>query len=222
MDQTAFLAQFLLARMRQVETLLVVLAPRDFEACTDSDTAFFDPRMVGAYLSGLAPSWLVHFTAFRPLWLLREAIRQYRMRDIRAVRYAEDGHGTSVLRQTHSYFPEPVLDRRCDAAITRMEAAAAAHDVRLVVVTLPVMPAWAASFDPDGFVVEEWTRRISGALRRNESLLIDGRGLAWSNDRFADPVHLLYPYHTEFSEFIAENLSASTSRLRGTNTLGSR
>ncbi|MFC7610056.1 hypothetical protein [Teichococcus aestuarii] len=67
-DQTAFLASFLLDRAPQVRTVMVVLAPRDFESCPAEATAFFDTALGDAYLSGLVPSWLPYVTGFRPLY----------------------------------------------------------------------------------------------------------------------------------------------------------
>ncbi len=207
-DQTAFLAKFLLERMPQVSTVLVVLAPRDFEACRSEDTAFFEPRLADAYISGTLPGWVVHLAGFRPVWLAREVMRVRQARVLGPERVFEDAFGSSVSRQPGSYWPEPTLDPNCNAALTRLEGLVVERGARLVVATVPVMPRWAAEFDTDGRLIEAWTRRLAAALRRPESVLVDGRGLDWGDDRFADPVHVLYPNHSDFSEFVAAALQA--------------
>jgi hypothetical protein len=207
-DQTAFLTAFLLDRMPRVDTVLVTLAPRDFEACREQDAAFFQPMLAGAYVDRTMPTWLVHFLGFRPVWLLREVLRLRRTSELQPGAVFEDAYGSSILRRPQSWWPALRLDPRCDNALPRLEALVAARGARLVVATVPVMPAWAAKFDPNGASVEAWSRRLASSLRRPESLFIDGRALAWGNERFADPVHLLYPHHVAFSEFIAAAIEA--------------
>lgn len=215
-DQTAYLAEFLLPHMPQVNTVLTVLAPRDFEVCTPAETRFFEPGLTGVYISGTAPSWLVHVVGFRPFWLMREAWRVLRMREEGPQLYAEDAYGSSVLRQPGSYWPEPTFDPRCYDALTRLEAVVTARGARLVIATVPVMPAWAAAFDPDGRKISTWMQRMRASLHRPETMVIDGRALAWGGDRFADPAHVLYPNHTVFTEFIAATLAQGRSvRLAG-------
>ena len=207
-DQTAFLTAFLLDRMPRVDTVLVTLAPRDFEACRREHTAFFQPVLAGAYVDRTMPTWLVHFLGFRPVWLLREVLRLRRTSELQGEGLFEDAYGSSILRRPGRYWPALKLDPRCDNVLPRLEALVAARGARLVVATVPVMPAWAAEFDPDGASVEAWSRRLASSLGKPESLFIDGRALAWGDERFADPVHLLYPHHVAFSEFVAAAIEA--------------
>ncbi len=73
-----------------------------------------------------------------------------------------------------------------------------------MVATLPTMPAWAATFDPDGAHRRGLDAAHRRSLRRPDSLLIDGRALGWDDTHFADPVHVILPHHTAFTEFIAD------------------
>jgi hypothetical protein len=91
--------------------------------------------------------------------------------------------------------------------LSRLEAAAAARGARLVVATLPTAPRWAAAFDPDGTLVDAWTRNVESSLRLAGSVLIDGRALDWNDVRFADPVHVLHPNHTPYTAFLAGALA---------------
>jgi hypothetical protein len=213
-DQTAFLASFLLDRMPRLDTMLVVLHPRDYETCSPADRAFFDRGVAGSFVDGTAPDWIVHILGFRPVWLLREAIRLHRTDGRGAVGAVDDLLGSSILQRKASYWPAPVFDPRCDPWLTQLEALAAERGVRLVVATVPTMPAWAAEFDPDGRLVERWTRGVAGALGRSETIFVDGRSLHWPDGHFADPVHLLYPHHRALSEVIA----AAVAARRGTAT----
>ena len=75
-----------------------------------------------------------------------------------------------------------------------------------MIATTPTSPQWAAAFDPDGALVEEWMKTVRSSLRRADSVVIDGRALGWDESRFADPVHLLHPNHTPYTQFVADAL----------------
>jgi hypothetical protein len=183
-DQTAYLAEFLLERIPRVRTVVTVVAPRDFETCPPQDTAFFDADLAHAYLFRGVPGWVVRIAGFRPLHLVREARRIREERAGGGVRTHNDGYGSSILEHRQGWRPPLAIDHRCHAGLTRLEAAAAEAGARLAVVTFPVMPEWAATFDPDGAAVEEW-----------------------DDSRFADPVHLLYPHHQPFTQFILDEMA---------------
>lgn len=214
-DQTAFLASFLLDRMLRLNTMLVVLHPRDYENCTPANTAFFDAQIAGAFVDGTAPGWLVHLLGFRPVWLLREAVRLQRTDGRGATGAVDDPLGSSILQRKATYWPAPVLDARCDPWLPRLETMAAERNVRLVVATVPTMPTWAAEFDPAGQLVDLWTRNIAASLRRPDTAFVDGRTLHWPDGHFADPAHLMYPHHRAFSHWIADALGAPRAAASG-------
>ncbi|PHK93602.1 hypothetical protein CR162_17630 [Pseudoroseomonas rhizosphaerae] len=207
-DQTAFLTDFLLERAPGVETVLAVLAPRDFEACPADATAFFDTALADAYISGLVPSWLPYVTGFRPLYLARAAAGSLDGAPLPPEAVAEDGLGSSILRKPHLWRPAPSFDEHCYAGLAALERVVTARGARLVLATLPVMPEWRERFDPDGRLVEHWMRRMRETLREPDTLLVDGRALAWEDGRFADPVHLRYPHHTAFTDLILRAMDA--------------
>jgi len=206
-DQTAFMTAFMLERMPRVQTVVVVVAPRDFENCAPSQQAFFDTRLGHAYLSRYIPARLLYVTGFRPLYLAREALTARANRGESEFDTLEDDYGSSVLRKPHGWRPPMRIDPRCYEGVTALEDVAAAKGARLVIATVPIMPEWAATQDPDGHRIAEWVRRIGTALRRESSVMVDGRVLAWGDARFADPVHVVYPYHRQFSEFIADAIA---------------
>jgi hypothetical protein len=198
--------------MPRVETVVAVVAPRDFEACPPEHTAVFDTRLAHAYLSGTVPRWLPYLTGFRPLYLARAAMILWEERARREAAHRtladeitpDDAYGSNFLPVPNNWRLPLRIDPHCYAGLTALEAAAAAKGAKLVVATLPVMPEWTAAFDPDGEAVEEWTRTMAASLRLETSLLIDGRPLAWDDSRFADPVHLIHPHHRPYTEFIAD------------------
>jgi len=206
-DQTAFLTDLILKSAPKVTTVITVLAPRDFENCTPRDTAIADPTLIRAYLAGFLPSWALHLVNFRPFYLLTRALdRDSEQND----EMRSDRYGSSHLYYPIAWEPPLAIDDRCFGAVERLERYATASGARLIVATVPTKPAWSAKFDPNGAVVGDWTEKVRARLRH--SVFLDGRRLAWPNERFADPVHLLWPAGAEYSDFIASALGPPRHR----------
>jgi hypothetical protein len=206
-DQTAFLATHLLARAPQVKRVLTVVAPRDFENCNPQDTEIADPTLLRGYLAGTVPGWFVHLVNLRLPYIIGQA---FSIKAERQGGLGSDAHGSSPLHRPVKWNPAPVLDRRCFDALATLQAAVAAQGARLIVATVPVMPGWRARFDPDGRIVDQWIEDIRARLGVG-SLLIDGRALSWPDERFADPVHLLWPEGAAYSDFIAAAMKEAGS-----------
>jgi hypothetical protein len=179
--------------------VLTVVAPRDFENCNPRDTQIADPFLLDEYLSGTVPGWFIHLANFRLTYIVTQA---FKIKDERQHLLRNDRYGSSPLYNRMSWNPAPVLDKRCFAALANFRQELSGRGIRLVVATVPVMPSWRAQFDPDGRMLSQWIDEIRASLGGN-ALLIDGRGLSLPDERFADPVHLLWPEGADYSDFIA-------------------
>lgn len=209
-DQTSFLLEFLLDRAPLTRTVVTVLAPRDFEQCDPNAREFFSPTLAALHFKALAPGWLVHAVNFRAPYILKAAIelKQQRQANFKVPLWS-DRYGSSPLNDKIGFNPPPRFDDRCYGALRAMAADARRRGVRLVVVTVPVMPAWRREFDPDGHIVAEWLARVRREVAAENALLVDGREHRLGDENFADPVHLLWPYTGAFTEFIAEHISTA-------------
>ena len=209
-NQIAYLTEFLLARMPAVETVLTVLAPRDFEDCRDGDTRFFDAAEAGRYLFEGQTPWHLYFTNLRPLTFARDAWQladmRYNPESWRPV--AMDRYGSSPLRVRVDWRPKPAIDAGCFAHLARLEAVVAGHGARLVVVNFPTMPEWRRMFDPDGAIAASLRQRIGATLRDGRTVVINGDQFAARDEQFADPAHFLWDETAGFTRFIAANAFA--------------
>jgi len=208
-DQTAFLADLILELTPKIKTVVTILTPRDFENCDARDSAIADPALLRAYLTRALPGWPIYLINFRPMYFAVQAI------NIKAQReglLGSDRYGSSPLyARTPDYNPAPVFDKRCFAALRTLEGHVAARGARLVVATIPVKPDWAMRFDPDGRIINGWIEEMRAHLG-SRALLVDGRRLSWPTERFADPVHLLWPEGAEYSQFLASAITAAVPR----------
>src|SRR3546814_127044 len=74
-DQTAFLTAFLLDHQPAVETVVSVVAPRDFADCAEADRVFFAPGTAAPYVFGGTSPLLIYLANFRPLSFFRYALQ---------------------------------------------------------------------------------------------------------------------------------------------------
>ena len=205
MNQTAYLAAFLLKDMPQVETVLSLITPRDFEDCRSDDTVFFDERTARDYIFAKNVPWHLYLTNLRPTAFAQDIIRLRPMRldGGHPATLKMDAFGSSPMGARIGWMPEPRFDDRCFAALAELEATAAGHGARLVVATVPTMPRWRQTFDPDAVLSVHFRQRLRQALREPTSLFIDGDAFVVTDDDFADPVHLMGDKVAAFTRFVS-------------------
>jgi hypothetical protein len=198
-DQIAFLSRHLLKHVPRVTDLLTVVAPRDFENCAPQDTTIVDPFLLDGYMAGRIPGWVVHLTNFRLPHVITQA---FRIKEDRRGVLRNDPYGSSPLYHRVGWDPAPVFDPRCFQALAAFSSDLRKRGIRLIVATVPVKPSWRERHDRDGAIVSRWIETIRAQIG-TDSLLIDGRNMPLPDERFADPVHLLWPQGAEFTDFIA-------------------
>ncbi|MFN7054707.1 hypothetical protein [Hyphomonas sp.] len=202
-DQTAYLTEFLLPRMPQLDTLVTSFIPQDFEGCRPGDAAFFDRQLAGAVFDRRVPEWAPYITGFRPMHLFTYAFQKSRGTGGFGVALHEDGLGSAVFAEPFDWWPDLNISEACYSELTRLEALTRARGVRLVVAIAPIDPGWQADRDPDGKLLSDWRARMRAALP-DDVLLVDGGSLNLSSDQFADAMHLLHPNEAAFSRLIAQ------------------
>lgn len=204
-NQSAYFAEVLTEHTRNLDTLLVVYHIRDFENCRASRREFVNPIYLNGYITGAIPRWLPYVTGFHPEHLFNEARRlQKEKSDPLPAR--RDEFGGEVLTKVYDWNPAPSVDESCYDAVTDLEAVAREHDLRLIIATLPPKPSWLDEFDPDGTLQDEWITRLKAHITDPDTIFVDGRDFPVTDDQFADPVHLIDPYHTAYSRFVAASI----------------
>jgi hypothetical protein len=208
-DQTAFLVNLLMEMMPNLQDVITIVSPRDFEDCSPQFRQIFDPALGSAFIKKQIPVWLPYVVNMRAPYILRTATTLPSERALNA----QDAYGTSPLKQAFGWRFPPVFDERCFVAFRSYSLSMAQKHVRLWIATVPTMPEWAASYDASGSLIEEWTHRLR-ALSQSGTRIVDGREISFRNEQFADPIHLLSPFHREFSQFIAERSFFGSKRER--------
>lgn len=203
-NQTRFLADVITRIRPSVHTILTVIAPRDFESCSEVPAAFAEERLLERYLDGrTAPAW-VQFRNFRPYQFLRTA---YRLPEWRADVLRFDAFGSGPLEPEEPVMWGPVsIEPDCFSELTAMAHELGQRDVRLVVVLFPTMPSWVElhGLEPLFAAFEEAAR---DALAGTDAVLIDAiAGHPAEDDAFADPVHWSWPAAAGFTRWLFDEM----------------
>ncbi len=211
-DQTAYMTHFLAPRMPKLETVLIVVLPRDFAQCERQSTEFFDPKLTNAVFDGHAPHWLPYITGFRPMYLARYIMdtRKGISDAPHLLKTFDDGFGSGVFTEKRPWSPDLSIDARCFDALSTFEKSLNAQNLSLVVAIAPVSPTWIQKVDPDQTRLRQWQENIRAALSP-DSLLISSWPEAVTEDYFSDTQHLIHPHEKAFSAYIADAIAAESN-----------
>jgi hypothetical protein len=184
-NQSAFVARFLVDRLPGISDVLLLLDPFDMSNCRASKTAVFDKADVGAYLSG-APDLDYYFKYFDLLSLLTNAVGR---------REAFTAYGDGPLDTERSfglvYGPPRHSQPECLAALTAFALDMQRRGIALTVTTMPLMSGWSREYDPDARARKALAAELASALAGTQARLWD----AWSTldvpaADYTDAVHL--------------------------------
>lgn len=218
-NQTAFVAGYLLRHFPSVQTVTTLLAPQDLSACAKTPAQVFDPEAVDAYVFEHRWSYRFYLSRFDPVSLARNASS---IRDMRQGRIALDplvitrnGDGpldTEVSRGL-LYGKPADFDPACFAALRGMAETVAAGGRRLLVATSPVSPAWAARYDAGGRLHADMVAGIRAALHGTGAEFWDGdERFAGAPAEFTDAIHLRWSAARRYGALLAAALDAPQER----------
>lgn len=203
-DQIAYFARAMLKHTPNIETLLTVVHPRDFEECRPDYRQFVSEQGIKAYIFEKQSMTLKYLTNFRT-GLVRDLVTILTQPEYTAlVEMDRFGSGPLTQRPPNPYRPDFVVDPDCKPFVTELEDAAADAGTRLVLVFLPIMEGWADEVDPDRSKHRALRAWITDRLKRESTLVLDANTLELPDEAFVDPVHLWWQYTPTLTQFIAE------------------
>ncbi|WP_454643661.1 hypothetical protein [Bradyrhizobium liaoningense] len=203
-NQTRYMTEFLLSRASNAKTVMMVLAPRDFQGCSRSPTAFFDPDLVDQFIDRKLSNRL------HRAWL---RFRNFRLKDVFFhVLYAEerrselqfDEFGSGPLVRDVPDVGYPVKpESSCYSELTGLATWLESKGIQFVAVTFPVMPGWAARHDRSRSIREQFRSAVGSALAPTQAILVDGM-TEWQvpDSAFTDPVHLQWAETAAFTRYV--------------------
>lgn len=228
--EMAYYADFLLSRMPKVQTVVSVLAPRDFERCSARREAFFPTTLAGRYVFDDMAPFPIYLTNLVPHRFMRDVLRIRQMRsDPKAsLTLVMDEHGAGPMHASADWLPEPAFADMCFAALTELERTVTVKGARLIVATLPMQPQWRALYDPDGQIIRAFEQRVRAALVNPTTLLHSGSQVAVQPLAYGDAIHFLWDSAVHYSATLADasakalGLQSRRSDLESGHRTGSR
>lgn len=200
LNQTRYMTEYLVDRTPRLNTVMMVIAPRDLDGCSRNATAFFDRELVDQYLDGRASALWLRFRNFRAKDVLLHAWHADQRRpDMRYDRY---GSGPLVRAEPDLGWPvQP--ESSCFPELARIAALLEARNIQFVVVTLPVMRGWSVRYDPEQASEHQFRAQVDAALASSKAIMVDGM-TQWRlpTEAFADPAHLQWPETAAFTQFV--------------------
>jgi hypothetical protein len=199
-NQTRYLTEFLVQRASKPDTVMTVLAPRDFQGCSRYPTAFFDPDLLDQFMDRQVNKAWLRFRNFRLKDVFFHAIYADERRS--SLQYDQFGSAplTSEVPHTgHAFAPESP----CYSELTRLATLLESRGIQFTVVTFPVMQGWAERYDQSGAVRARFKSAVESALAPTKAILVDGMtGWHAPDSAFTDPVHLQWPETAAFTRFV--------------------
>jgi hypothetical protein len=205
MHQTAFLTEFLLAHLPDVRNVVTVVAPRDFDYCSEAERAFFSSAQAGPYVfHGASPVW-IYAANFRPLQLIRDAmqVRERRSNPKSPEPLVMGPYGSGPIQGTRDWNPLPPLDDKCFAALTGLEERLASRGVKLTLVSFPLSPGWRSRHDSSGDFQRTYESRLRASLKHDETTFMSSRSFSSDPSLYFDAVHFQWPAARVFSARVA-------------------
>ncbi len=214
-NQTAFVASYLLRHLPSIRTIVTVVTPEDFTACAKTPARPFDPSTANSYTFDRHWAYPFYVKQFDPVALARNAGAIRAMRDGRnkfdplvMSRYG-DGPLNIVGNRGLLYGKLAPYDPVCFAALHDLAQSFAADGRRFFVATGPVNPGWSARYDPQGRLYGELVEQIQAALRGTGAGFWDGStAFAGKPADFTDAIHINWLAAQRYSALLAAALDA--------------
>ncbi|MGK9165112.1 hypothetical protein KXR53_02375 [Inquilinus limosus] len=208
MHQTAFFTEFLLDHLKNVRTVITVVAPRDFETCPESGRSFFYPEQAAPYVFRDSSPLLIYAANFRPLQLIRDARHVARRRSDPAsgTPIVMGPFGSGPMEGTTGWNPAPSFDDKCFQALAAFEKMLAGRGVELILISFPLHPAWHSKYDPEGQVSRAFEAQLKASLSQEETVFVSSRGFSPDGALYVDAVHFNWRGARLFSAALADRL----------------
>ncbi|MCW0000109.1 hypothetical protein OE766_17875 [Pararhizobium sp. YC-54] len=206
LNQTEFVADYLLSRYPNVQDVLLLLSPIDMDTCTGTDARLFDRSDVDDYLASEGPIWSYYFTYFDPVSLVRNASFVKAARENRLPFYplifTAYGDGPQTTDKSRKIDGErfDAIDPACVSSLRRLAHRITAGGRQLTVASLPLLPAGIEQSDPTGAIHDHMVREIESAIDGTSAVFWDGERFAQVDARdFVDPIHLRWTGAARFT-----------------------
>lgn len=206
-DQSTWVARYLIRHFPSVQSALLVVAPQDFTSCAQKPDQLFDPGTVDAYVFDRRWLYPFYITQFDPVSLARNAGH---IADLRAAhgeveslimtRFG-DGPLNAPGNRGLLYGPVKRLDASCFTALRGFALSLSESGRHLFVTTAPLHPGWRERYDPSGELHQAFVAGVRAALAEvGTTSFWDGATVFGGEaSEFTDAIHVNWPAAQRFT-----------------------
>ena len=215
-NQSAFIADWMLDRWPDVGRVLLVVSPLDFTTCMGTGQVF-DPADVNRFVFEHDAMWSFYLRYFDPVSLRRNIERQINDREQARIlqvdrSFTKYGDGPQDTHANRGLFYGEMAnpDPRCFTALRSLATKLAEQGRHFEVVVTPIHPGWKAEFDPDHSYLSRFTMRLAAALDGTKARLWNADAAqVVDKSAFTDAVHVRWTAATRLTSAIVDRLNAN-------------
>lgn len=207
MNQTAFAADYLLGHYPSVRSVVLIFAPEDMAQCSTTNPDVFQPQDVDNFVFRREMAFGFYLKYFDPLTLAKNALIVRAIRNgtlpldaMTMNRYGDAPIDTDVSRKDLVYDAFAPPDPVCLSSLRKFARDIKAQGRQLIVVTMPLSPAWKASHDPNGEIMQDLTRQVQMAIAGADAIFWDANhDFPMDPSSFTDAIHIRWSAAKIFS-----------------------
>ena len=218
-NQSVFIANWLLDRQPTVRQVLLIASPRDFSQCSIHREAVFNRNDADDFLYNGTSQWPYYLQYFSPVSLLDNArrVKDRRTNKVELDPLVFTAYGDGPLNTADSHLglvygkPEP-LDAVCFQALKSLAQRLQKEGRQFTVVSSPLHPDWKAREDASGAFINDFDVRVVKALKTTDARYWNA-DTEWktANTSFTDALHLRWSAAREFSAALAKQLQPAAA-----------
>jgi hypothetical protein len=217
--EAAFIANWVIDRFPQVQDVLLIVSPRDYQTCRGSGRVF-DAVDANKFVFERKWKWGFYLRYFDPVSLVRNIERKaHHEAEARALGFAieftdfGDGPADTMMDRGLFYGAMPRPDPACFEAVRSIATKLAGEDRRFTLVVTPIHPQWNARYDADGKVRRQFVQANAAALNGTGARLWDADAAGVLDaPAFTDALHLRWSAADDFTKQIVRNLYRRSRR----------
>jgi hypothetical protein len=215
-NQSAFIADWMIDQWPSIERVLLVVSPLDYTRCKGSGQVF-DPVDARKFVLERQPMWSFYLRYFDPISLRRNINRQIQDREQARILNMEGGftkYGDGPLDTNENrglfYGAMPASDPSCFSALRSFATELAGQGRSLMVVSTPIHPKWKLQYDADGSFRTRFAQDMQRSLQGTGAQLWNADDAATLGaSAFTDAIHVRWSSAEILTKEIVERLSVN-------------
>jgi hypothetical protein len=221
-NQTAYVANWLLDRHPTAKTVVMLASPQDFEGCKVNPPAVFNRDDADSYVYGGASAWPYYMQYFSPASLLRNALEIAGKRDgtnqTDPLVFTAYGDGPVVEAENRGLYYDMAdqQEQECFNALATLIGRLHKEQRNFTLVTTPLHPDWKQEGAPSASQVARFKQNLqSFASKAGIDFWDADAALNLDAEQFFDAIHIRWSGAHTLTKVMARRLQQEARKKAG-------